>query len=446
MHLDDEPLFLQGRESLPPVVACDLDHCAAADHIGYGSPRRHAPVDHHDEPVALLGFFHVVRRDKDSCAVLGAVTDVLPKSRPAQWPDARSRLVENKQFGLVGERHREGHPPLEAERKVPDQLVGRAPDALRQDGPRRTEGGSREAPVLENGHVVVETQRLRHVSHFAASAHRREGPEQERIAARGTQQPEQEADEGGLPGTVRAEQPDDLAACDGQIDRVDSREGPEALGHAAGLGEHGHRADPPLVGEGGNDHGVLEVGLHRLGALGQDTRRGPQAPCPPPPPRKARGLGGRIGRPQPAGHGGDDLRGRAGRDRPALVEQSHRRSTVGLTRRRSWSATTAVPAAAAAGDEAPELGTADRVDARRGLVEDEQGRPVQQGHRHRELALHPPREPAPEAAPGAGEPDPFEQFLRAAGELFAGHTEGAPEKARFSSTVRSTYRPAVAGT
>ena len=100
LHLDNESVHVEHCERSPPVVAGDLDNCAAPDHVCYGAFCRHTPVDHHDEPVALLGFFHVVRAHQHPGAVLCAVADVLPEPGPANGPTPEVGSSSTRSSGL----------------------------------------------------------------------------------------------------------------------------------------------------------------------------------------------------------------------------------------------------------------------------------------------------------------------------------------------------------
>ena len=182
------------------------------------------------------------------------------------------------------ERHGEGHSPLETERKAPDKLVLRAPDALRKRRARRTEGSSCEGPVLLNGHVVVEAERLRHISHSATSAHRRERTEEKCFAARGAQQPEQEPDEGGLPRTVRPEEPETSPLLTARSTESTAVKAPKCLATPRVSASTANGLDLLLVRQASNDDGVLEAGLQRFGPLRENIRRGPHPPGGPPPP------------------------------------------------------------------------------------------------------------------------------------------------------------------
>src|ERR1039458_6375925 len=78
-----------------------------------------------------------------------------------------------------------------------------------------------------------------------------------------------------------------------------------------------------LVAQRGDDDGILESWLQRLGPLGQVVRRRPHPPRRAPTPRETLGLCRRANNAQPARNGGDDLGAGAGCDCPALFQQHH---------------------------------------------------------------------------------------------------------------------------
>src|ERR1039458_10059263 len=102
----------------------------------------------------------------------------------------------------MGERNGKGHPPLHPERQRSDEFVFGFTDARRQDRTANSKSCGREVPILSHRQVVVESERLRHVSHSTTPSPRRSPGEQPCAAAGRTQQSEQNSDERRLAGTV----------------------------------------------------------------------------------------------------------------------------------------------------------------------------------------------------------------------------------------------------
>src|SRR5262249_19563346 len=91
-----------------------------------------------------------------------------------------------------------------------------------------------EVEVLADAEVLPEAEALRHVADAAldALAVAQDVHPEARAAAAGVQEPAQHADEGRLAAPVRPEEPADLAAPHGEVDRVHDHALAEALGHA----------------------------------------------------------------------------------------------------------------------------------------------------------------------------------------------------------------------
>src|SRR6185312_5459938 len=101
--------------------------------------------------------------------------------------------------------------------------------------------------VLPDLHVVVDPKG---VGHVAEDATYRLGVPANRlardlgVAARRLEQGRQHPEHGRLPGAVRADQPEDLAAFDRQVDARDGDGAVVALEQPAGLDNGGHLTSP----------------------------------------------------------------------------------------------------------------------------------------------------------------------------------------------------------
>ena len=90
------------------------------------------------EPVAALGFVHVVRRDEHGRALGGDAVDLLPEVAPAHRIDARGRLVEEQQRRLVDRRAGERDALLPAAGERAGELVAALARARCARAPRST--------------------------------------------------------------------------------------------------------------------------------------------------------------------------------------------------------------------------------------------------------------------------------------------------------------------
>ena len=286
----------------------------------------------------------------------------------------------------------------------------------------------REVPVLRHREAGVQAEGLRDVPDPAAGRDRGSLPEQPYHAVAGGQQAEQQPDERRLAGAVRAEQPEDLAGADGEVDCGHRREPAEAPCCRAGFGEEPHRVTSPpltmLAGERGGDHGVLEVRRHRPRALRERACRVPYPPGDAAPPRQ---RGGPLGAVHDADYAGDvvqDLRrGAAGRHLPCF--QQHHHGGAGCLVHVGRADGDGGPRRGGSGDEPPQLGAADRVDSGRGLVKNQEVGRVQQGHPDGQLALHSAGELPAQPAAGAAEPGLLQEPVGLLAVVAAGKPVGA---------------------
>src|SRR5947207_468223 len=172
--------------------------------------------------------------------------------QPVQRQVQRGDRTEDEVVGLFGLQRDEQHPPLQADREPhPAQLEGQLVGALVDlDGQHVTLYRHRRRPgqAADPGQVRDELRRdqvgrqavvLRHVpdpgAHRAAVAHRIH-PQDTHLAGGGRDQPEQDLDERGLAGAVRAHQPDD-AGLDVDGERVEGAHPRVPLGQPLDLDE-----------------------------------------------------------------------------------------------------------------------------------------------------------------------------------------------------------------
>ena len=190
--------------------------------------------------VATIGLVHHVAGDEDRDTARSEAPEMGPELHPKQRIDADRGLVEEQDFGPVNEGTRERQPsPLPAgqmggERVGPisqlDQLEGRP------YGRRVTDaiGLGEESDVLGSGQRRVDPIALGHVANPGEGRTRRHvDPKDLRVAARRSGQAGQQPDQGGLAGSVGAEDAVDPARSQLEGHLVDGGERSECLGQAA---------------------------------------------------------------------------------------------------------------------------------------------------------------------------------------------------------------------
>lgn len=99
---DGEAGGVERCEGVGPVGGVDFAGAGGADDVGFGSGGDGAAVGHQDEPVALLGFLHVVGGDQDAGAVLGLRMHGVPQACAGERVDAGGGFVQDEEFGPVG--------------------------------------------------------------------------------------------------------------------------------------------------------------------------------------------------------------------------------------------------------------------------------------------------------------------------------------------------------
>ena len=208
----DDPL----RVRRPPVAELDLDRLAAEAALQL----LRCPLDDHPpeaddrEPVGkLVGLLHVVRRQEDRQRLaLGEPFELLPHRCARLGIEAGRRLVQEEHLRTMDEPEGDVEPPLHAARVASHDAVGRVgePEQIQQLADPRLESADARA--------------LRHVADCppdgiclgddVVAGHL--GPA--RIRRR---QRREHLDRRRLAGSIRAEQPEELAGVDAEADSVE---------------------------------------------------------------------------------------------------------------------------------------------------------------------------------------------------------------------------------
>src|ERR1700676_494657 len=129
-------------------------------------------VDIRDVATAL-GFIHVVRGDEKSDAVAGELEQQVPELATRDRVDARGRLIEEKQFGLMEHGAAQREALLPATGKLGGQAIQIRPKAVELDDfsdatleaiGRQTIDAAIELKIFRDGQIVVQAELLRHVA------------------------------------------------------------------------------------------------------------------------------------------------------------------------------------------------------------------------------------------------------------------------------------------
>ena len=206
-------------------------------------------VDHDDPLGERLDLLQVVARHDDRRAVGPVTTDRRPEAVTGIHVEARRRLVQQHQPGASGEgeRHRDAAllPARQRTALTPKQVVEAE---LRRELPRRDAVGEvrgHEVDDLADAQGVGQRGLLRSAAEGGpeAVAHGVTAEELDGSGA-GSSPPLQQGDEGRLAGSVRAEEPHNLAGADLEADIVEGNLIAEAPAHAIETGKHGHEEPP----------------------------------------------------------------------------------------------------------------------------------------------------------------------------------------------------------
>ena len=194
-----------------------------------------APMTHQDDPVGEgVGLLKVVRGEDDGAPALGIGVDGLPEAAAPLDVHACGRLIEDEQCRIAHERHGEAQALLLASGALLDDARGEVGDAGAAHGllciDSMGEEARRQLHRLTHGDVGQEAGGLHDCGDQApvgrlARAH----PEDSRIAAGRAAQSQDHVDRRRLARTVGAQEGDDFAGADGQVDTVDGGDVTEGL-------------------------------------------------------------------------------------------------------------------------------------------------------------------------------------------------------------------------
>ena len=176
-----------------------------------------------------LGFVHEVRREQDGLALRQELAQAVPDQVPRLRVEARGRLVEDEELGIVDERARERQASLHAarERADADVALAREPGEVEQTRNALASSTSRgkaevaavDQQVLAHREVGIEVVHLRHDADANARFARGLGhrlADHLDLPAVGIDEAEAAAQRRGLARAVGAEQAEALAAADGE--------------------------------------------------------------------------------------------------------------------------------------------------------------------------------------------------------------------------------------
>ena len=219
---------------------------------------------HHDEPVAeLLRLVHVVRRQHERDAALLQPEQAIPDHVPGLRVEARRRLVEEQQLGIVDERARDRQTPLHPARERLHLVAGalgeldeveQLVDLRLQLAAREPEVAAVDEHVLAHRQLRVERVVLRNDAEPGSDA----GAVRVWVETEDAQRPAADRRDAAdhphrraLAGAVRPEEAERLAAPDVEVDSVDRDEVAEPLHEAASV-DHcavlAHGAQPTYAG------------------------------------------------------------------------------------------------------------------------------------------------------------------------------------------------------
>ena len=247
-----------------------------------------AVIDDGDAVAQLLGLFEIVRGEQHRRARRVERAHMAPQLLAELDVDARGRLVEHQDRRVVHHRLGDHEPPAHAARERARIGVGLVGQADRLQQLHGAALGARHAiePGLEGQHLArreegVEIELLGHDADRGARLARIavdvDVPDADR--ARGlVDQARHDVDQGRLASAVRAEQAEQRAARDVEIDPVERGLGRHAVAAAIGLGQAADRdgIDRLGDGDGGGQICFPGSGLGRgTATIGAPTGRAP---------------------------------------------------------------------------------------------------------------------------------------------------------------------------
>src|SRR5579862_5128330 len=215
-----------------------------------------------------LRLFHVVRRVEDRVALIAQAADDFQNLLTRLWIDSRSRLVEQNEFWPMYQRDRKVQAPLHAAGKNPDLRVAvsvqsdqcqQLVDTLTQLSVSHSIDAPEELQVLCRGKRGVQRYFLRCKTDHLANEKRilaRAMTEQRRISRRGPVLRREHRNRGGLARAVGAQQAENLAFVDLEIQRVDGGDRAVTLGQAGDA-----QCDPFVSGIGPKEWINAKIGI-----------------------------------------------------------------------------------------------------------------------------------------------------------------------------------------
>ena len=245
LALGEDPDPQHGAGPQPPL---DVRDAALGEHL--------AAVHDRDARAQLLELGQDVARDEDRLAERAQLAQELAQLHPGPRVEAGGRLVEEQHRRVVDEGVGQAQPLLHAARQALDVRVALLAqvDELEEvaDHPpaargRQAVAAGEEVEVLPDLHVVVHAEDVGHEPDDPADrgrivAHR--GTGDLRVAVRGAQERREHPQRRGLPGPVRADEPEDLARLDVQVDAGHGDRAVVALGEALGRDDRAHWTVP----------------------------------------------------------------------------------------------------------------------------------------------------------------------------------------------------------
>ena len=215
-----------------------------------------AVVEDRHRGAELLELGQDVAADQDRLAQRPQLPEELPQLDPGPRVEARRRLVQEQDLGIVDQRMGQAEALLHAPREPLDvglALVGEV-DQLQEIADDPLPGGGREAvaageevEVLPDPHVVVDPERVRHEAEDATDlvgvpAHRPAGDLG--LAGRRLEERGQDPEGRRLAGAVGPDQAEDLALLDVEVEAGDGERLVVALHEALGLDDRCHEITP----------------------------------------------------------------------------------------------------------------------------------------------------------------------------------------------------------
>src|SRR5258705_5877668 len=237
------------------------DQAGLLDDVLHRTARNDAAEIDEDDSVAAFRLVHVMGADQDGEPALAQMMDLLPEFAAGQWIDARRRLVEQQQPGLVEHASREREALLPTAGKLAGELIltvlkpepcERSIDLLL--ALRHLVDAGDEFQIFADGEIFPEAEALGHVTDRALDVLRIADDivaEARAASGIGFQEPAEHADGGCLAAAVRSQEAPDLAFRHGDVDSVDGDFAPEALGEALNVnGKPAHGAGAGAAGTG----------------------------------------------------------------------------------------------------------------------------------------------------------------------------------------------------